>query len=115
MNEDEYANLHVQEYSLDANTAVKSVASTVLGIISIILGFIPLVFLIIFGGDGGGAFFVVLFLGPLALVALILSIIGLNLRRGTTTGKKRCRIGLYLGLIMPLWLLLFIFLGHFLA
>ena len=105
----------VQEDSLDANTKATefTASSSVLGIASIILVSIPWGFLL---ADDLGWFFVFLFVGaPMWLVGLILSIIGLNLRRGTTTGKKRCRIGLYLGLIMPLWLLLFIFLGEVLA
>jgi hypothetical protein len=108
----------VQEDSLDANTKATefTATSSVLGIASIILVSIPLViFLCIFldGADKFPLFLVFLFFGvPMLLVGLILSIIGLNLRRGTTTGKKRCRIGLYLVLIMPLWLLLCIFWGE---
>ena len=110
----------VQEDSLDANTKATefTATSSVLGIASIILVSIPLVIFLCTFLDGADEdlILVFLFVGvPMLLVGLILSIIGLNLRRGTTTGKKRCRIGLYLGLIMPLWLLLFIFLGHFLA
>ena len=108
MNEDEYANVQVQEYSLDASTAVKSVASTVLGIISIILGFIPLVFLISVDGDGWGVFFVFVLGGPSVFVGLILSIIGLCLRRGTTTGKTLCGIGLSFASAFGLLLLLVI-------
>ena len=110
----------VQEDSLDANTKATefTATSSVLGIASIILVSIPLVIFLCTFLDGADEdlILVFLFVGvPMLLVGLILSIIGLNLRRGTTTGKKRCRIGLYLGLIMPLWLLLFIFLGEVLA
>ena len=109
----------VQEDSLDANTKATefTATSSVVGITSIILVSIPpAIFLCSFAGVWGEEFmfWVFLFLGvPMLLVGLILSIIGLNLRRGTTTGKKLCRIGLYLSLIMPLWLLLFIFAGFF--
>ena len=97
----------VQEDSLDANTKATefTASSSVLGIASIILVSIPWGFLL---ADDLGWFFVFLFVGaPMWLVGLILSIIGLNLRRGTTTGKKRCRIGLCLGLLMPLFFNLF--------
>ena len=101
----------VQEDSLDANTKATefTATSSVLGIASIILVSIPWGFWgISILADDLAWFFGFLFVGaPMWLVGLILSIIGLNLRRGTTTGKKRCRIGLCLGLLMPLFFNLF--------
>ena len=105
----------VQEDSLDANTKATefTATSSVLGNSSIILVSILLVFFFLcfflvdaeIRPDDFIEFFIVA--PPMSLVGLILSIIGLNLRRGTTTGKKRCRIGLCLGLLMPLFFNLF--------
>ena len=92
MNSSEYSTIQKQEYS-----PRKTKASSVLGVISIILALIALSITIYNRNDYSWGFVVILLAAfPLMLSSLIISIIGLCLSSKTLAGKRLSAIGLTL-------------------